>query len=237
MNGGIGNIGMNSIPLTRGGRAVTPEWELQNTEIQMSLSNFMRSMQQPEDATEFIAKKSKELGVKFIRDAKTMESENPEALQKATCTVLNALEKLREHLPIQPQYVFLEENMPDKKGLQRAGYFESVYPDRTHINPTLEAPKLYSRTIHESIHQYDRTNPISELARSIYGKIRIMMNKKAIATEIDRYATTNRSEFVARTAEKIITEGKTLQDLHPKVGALFKSLAGPRFKFLIEHIR
>lgn len=237
MNGCICNVGMNSLPLIRGGKAVTPSWELQNADIQLSPDNFRLCMQQPEDATEFIAKKSKELGITTVSYAKTMESENPEALEKARCTVINAITKLREYLPIKPEYILLDENMPNKKGLQMAGNFEPAFPHRIRINPTLQAPKLYSRTIHELIHQHDRANPIVDLVRSIYGKIKISKNKGLISSEIDRYATTSRSEFVARTAEKIITEGKTLLDLHPKVAELFKLLAGSKFKTLIEHVR
>ena len=237
MNGGIGNIGMNSIPLTRGGNAVTPQWELQNTEIRMSLSNMMRSIQQPEDPKQFIAKKSKELGIRVINGSKTMEAENPEGVARAKCTVINAITRLKECLPIEPKEILLEENMLNNGGPQIMGEFKAAYPNMIYVNPTMEAPKLYSRTIHELIHQHDRANPIVDLARSIYGKIKIARNKKVISSEIDRYATINRSEFVARTAEKLVTENKTLQDLHPKVAELFKLLAGSRFKTLIEHVR
>lgn len=49
-----------------------------------------------------------------------------------------------------------------------------------------------------------------------------------ITKEVKEYATKNRSEFVACTATKLISEGKTWSDFNPKIEKLYKMFRGPK---------
>jgi len=115
-----------------------------------------------------------------------------------------------------------------------AGYFKPLKPKNIYIDPS--ESKLCSTVIHETTHKKDKFPRIISFV-PIFGGLQIFgnglilrLNKKLIKNEICEYATTNRNEFVACTAEKLLGEGKQWTDFDPKIKKLYDMFMGPKLK-------
>lgn len=108
-----------------------------------------------------------------------------------------------------------------------SGYFQRIHPERIHIDPSNS--EVFSTTIHETAHKND-TNILWFIGDLIAPQI-IKRNRNLIKNEIGSSACTDRDEFIAETAEYLISHGKTWDDVDPKIKRLYKILLGPKLRF------
>ena len=186
-------------------------------------NGYMKRISEVHDVSQgFIDEKTKELGVSF-----KYEAVMPARIRKvATCKVLKALEIAKQHFRTRSQVVVFTNDM----GAMEAGYFTSLTPASIQIRPN-SADKLFEITIHETVHQADIPNLASDIILSAIGAVFVKMNKSLINSEVSKYASTSRNEFVACMATKLITEGKTWDDVPKGLQKLYKILLGPKLKF------
>jgi hypothetical protein len=114
------------------------------------------------------------------------------------------------------------------------GYFKLSEPKKIHVN--LNQNELCATTIHETAHKNDlaehivRYIPVLDALSLISSKLIPSFNKNLITKEVRDYAAINRNEFIACTAEKLLSEQKSWSDLDPKIKKLYKLFLGPKFK-------
>lgn len=160
----------------------------------------------------FFKKTMQELGIKIRKEKKKKIS-----LEKLY-QVFQGLLISKKRFGKIPSEIILEE-LEDC-----SGYFQKAFPERIHID--LSSGDVFSTTIHETAHKND-TNILGFIGDLIAPPI-IKQNKNLIKNEIGSNACTDRDEFIAETAEYLISYGKTWNDVDPKIKRLYKILFGPK---------
>lgn len=122
--------------------------------------------------------------------------------------------------------------------LKDQGNFNPQFFNRIVLNPL--AKDIDETCVHEIAHRNDKVDlifgniPILCLLSSLIaiGSSRLLLNrnKEKIISQIGKYALTDRSEFLAETARKLVCEGKSWQDFDPKIQKLYKIFLGPKIK-------
>jgi len=107
------------------------------------------------------------------------------------------------------------------------GEYKEDFPHTIFLYTNKNNNALGKTTIHEIVHMNDKHNWFYNLISLIITKL---LYKNLIAKEIREYATSDRDEFIACTAAKILSEGKNWSDLHPLIQKLYKFMGGPEIK-------
>ena len=127
--------------------------------------------------------------------------------------------------------------MPKNIIFKDMDYFGEINPrnlDNLYLNPK-EFRELATTTVHEITHKNDKFGmftrlPVINFIMATPGGIITLLNRSKISKAVTYYASMNREEFIACTAEKLICENKTWSDLDPKIKKLYDFFNGPRLK-------
>jgi len=186
-----------------------------------SISDYLSKIYDTEQNV-LIKKIIKNLGIEFKNE--TNDKIHPDVI----FSILQGLTASKKAGLKLPKNVILEE-IEDCRG-----YFRRFKPKNIYVDPS--GMGICSTTIHETVHKNDRAVrivrciPVIGTIERIGGKLTTSLNKKIIKQEIRKYAATNREEFLACTAEKLIAEQKIWSDLDPKIKKLYDMFLGPKLK-------
>lgn len=124
----------------------------------------------------------------------------------------------------------LPERVNFKNLMDCDGSFNIFKPKKIYIDSNCR--RIRKTTIHETIHKNDFIAIILNrfTGITIFTKLLVRTHKKTIGKELCEYAYKNRNEFIACSAEKILTDGKSWSALDPKIRRLYKILLGPKLK-------
>lgn len=121
------------------------------------------------------------------------------------------------------------------KKIETSGHFCIIKPRNIYLNPELNPIEIANTSIHETTHKNDILGmltriPVLSFITGTPGYIITKLNRTNITKSLGDYACTDREEFLACTAEKLIGENKTWSDLDPKIQKLYKFFRGPKLK-------
>ena len=165
-------------------------------------------------------KKELNINVEFINKTKTNPC--PSQMIEVWAGLIKS-KKTGFKLPKVVEFEYLH-----KRG--RAAEFNILTPKKLYLDPLYGTNSTY--TMHEIAHKNDLgcriiNFPIALLLK-IPGDIVIRRNRSKIVAELGEYAGTNRDEFIAETAQKLIHENKQWSDLDPKIKKLYNLFMGPK---------
>lgn len=205
-------------------------------EKEIFIDNFVKSKENPdtlwteripsneysdvynEEQGNFVDEQLKSLGIRIANRTQSAISNN------ILFEILNGIMNTLKHFPKSPTIVEFKDLGFNSKGRKIFGLYDPEKSMTIFIDSHIKDQQVLPVVVHEITHENDP----SLFNESILDNILLIFHSSKIKKEIRSYALTDRSEFVACTAEKLVSEGKTWNDLDPKIYKLYKHFNGPK---------
>lgn len=190
----------------------------------------------------FLSKRIKDvltvLNVKIIDKSNQVTPEIESEMAKGLIKSHNAGLKLPKTVIVKKSLLSLQENITnfllDKLNLRKymfdevEGTFKNETPSKIFVKANSD--DIAATTIHEIIHKNHLSDPIVNKLNIFSYDNQQVLNDKAILIkkEIGDYALTDLLEFVACTAQKLITENQNWNNFDSIVKKLYENFSGPQ---------